>query len=134
MNRKTQSEALRKTHNETPRKTMPANTSRFPLAALAGFMRRRSRRTMTVLVALCCLAVVVSATAHLLHSINPAPRHGKDIADIYSKCAFSIGTAQPLGYVAPAFTVMRLSRRDYGSPPLYSSGLLRVQIGRAPPA
>jgi hypothetical protein len=68
----------------------------------------------------------------LLHSIKPTPGHGKDIASISSVFA-CMSTARSVGYVVPRFKVLRRSRRESGRPALYTGGLLRVQIGRAPP-
>ena len=97
-------------------------------------LSRTSNRTTTILILLGCFVVVVAATAHLLHSIQPAHKHGKDVADVCSVCVYCMGSARAVGYVAPRFTVLPLSHVDPGTPVLHTSELLRIQIGRAPPA
>lgn len=91
-------------------------------------------RSTAIVVCICCFVVVLAATAHLVHSVQPAHQHGKAIADIVcSVCAYCVGPARAHGYVAPRFAIVGLSRFESASPALYASELLRIQIGRAPP-
>ena len=95
-------------------------------------------KTLAFIALACACCVLFAGTAHLLHChlhFAKIHKHGKAVPDVVSSLAtFSLAKADLFSGITPLLSIIGYGRLDLEAKDTRDDDILRVLIGRAPPA